>query len=47
MLGFDELEFSVKAKRRGSKNFKIYLEGTRKRELVQKDVRFLGFESFL
>jgi hypothetical protein len=26
---------------------KIYLEGTRKRELVQKDVRFLGFESFL
>ena len=26
---------------------KIYLEGTHERELVQKDVRFLGFESFL
>ena len=26
---------------------KIYLDGTRKRELVQKDVLFLGFESFL
>jgi hypothetical protein len=34
---------------RTSVNFflKIYLDGTRKRELVQKDVLFLGFESFL
>ncbi len=29
------------------KNCKIYLEGTLEREVVQKDVRFLGFESFL
>jgi hypothetical protein len=28
------------------KIWQIYLEGTHERELVQKDVRFLGFESF-
>ena len=30
----------------GKKIWRIYLEGTHKRELVQKNVRFLGFESF-
>jgi len=33
--------------RLNQKILKIYLEGTPKRELVQKNVRFFGFESFL